>query len=99
MGVVPGAGHMSYSNKKSCKGETGKFNGGIFNQFGQIFPGKEADFHGWNLENNQNYTNGKMKGVSARAARSAYAYAAATGGQMNNINETAMCCSCSDHTI
>ncbi|XP_039054416.1 protein SPOROCYTELESS-like [Hibiscus syriacus] len=70
--------------KKRCSGETG----GIFNQFGQIFPRKDADFHGRNLENNQNYINEEMNGFSARAARSAYAYAAATGGQMNNINET-----------
>ncbi|KAK8648504.1 hypothetical protein V6N13_129254 [Hibiscus sabdariffa] len=74
--------------KKRCKGETGKFNGGIFNQFGQIFPRNEADFHGWNLESNQNYTNEEMNGFSARAARSSYVYAAAPGGQMNNINET-----------
>ncbi|KAL4363828.1 hypothetical protein GQ457_04G014340 [Hibiscus cannabinus] len=85
--------------EEELQGETGMFNGGIFNQFGQNFPRKEADFHGWNLENNQNYTNEVMNGSSARAAKSAYAYAAATGGQMNNINETVMCRSCSDHTI
>ncbi|XP_039026689.1 protein SPOROCYTELESS [Hibiscus syriacus] len=70
--------------KKRCNGETG----GILNQYGQIFPRKEVDFHGRNLENNQNYTNEEMNGFSARAARSAYTYAAATGGQMNNINES-----------
>ncbi|GMJ10239.1 NOZZLE, SPOROCYTELESS [Hibiscus trionum] len=75
--------------KKRYSGETGKLNGGIFNQFGQTFPRNEADFHGWNLENNQNYTNEEMNGFSARVSRSAYAYAAATtGGQMNNSNET-----------
>ncbi|KAK8527342.1 hypothetical protein V6N13_085179 [Hibiscus sabdariffa] len=72
--------------KKRCNGETGKFNGGVLNQFGQFFPRKEADFHGWNPENNQNHTNEEMNGFSARAARSAYAYAAT--GQMKNINET-----------
>ncbi|KAE8703219.1 Met-10+ like family protein isoform 1 [Hibiscus syriacus] len=74
--------------KKRCnvETETGKFNGGILNQFGQIFPRKEVDFHGWNLENNQNHTNGEMNGFSSRAARSAYAYAAT--GQMNNTSKT-----------
>ncbi|MBA0848504.1 hypothetical protein Goshw_003144 [Gossypium schwendimanii] len=71
--------------KKRCNMENGKFNGGLFNQFGQAFPNKGTDFHGWNLENNQNTNEEMMKGFSARAARSAYAYAAT--GQMN-INET-----------
>ncbi|XP_039040980.1 protein SPOROCYTELESS-like [Hibiscus syriacus] len=75
--------------KKRCNGEseTGKLNGGILNQFGQTFPRKEVDFHGWkNLENNQNHTNEEMNGFSSRAARSAYAYAATC--QKNNTNET-----------
>lgn len=74
--------------KKRCNMENGKFNGGLFNQFGQAFPNKGTDFHGWNLENNQNTNEDQMmKGFSARAARSAYAYAAS--GQMN-INEVMM---------
>ncbi|GMJ05187.1 NOZZLE, SPOROCYTELESS [Hibiscus trionum] len=66
--------------KKRCNG--------VLNKFVQIFPREEVDFHGWNLENNQNYTNEEMNGFSARAARSAYAYTATTGGQMKNTNDT-----------
>ncbi|XVF04064.1 hypothetical protein REPUB_Repub05bG0049000 [Reevesia pubescens] len=68
--------------KKHCNGENVRFNGG-FNQFGQVFPIKGADYLGWNLENNQNISEDQMNGFNARAARSASAYT----GHMN-INET-----------
>ncbi|XP_021288713.1 protein SPOROCYTELESS [Herrania umbratica] len=67
--------------KKRCNGDNVRFNGG-FNQFGQILPSKGDHFLGWNQDNNQNI-NEEINGFSARAARSAAAYA----GQMN-INET-----------
>ncbi|XP_022753959.1 protein SPOROCYTELESS [Durio zibethinus] len=68
--------------KMRCNGDNVRFNGG-FNQFGQVLPKKGAGFLGWNLENDQNI-NEEMNAFSARAARSASAYA----GHMNNINET-----------
>ena len=58
-----------------------RFKGG-FNQLGQVLPKKGADFLGRNLENNQNI-NEETNEFSARAAKSASAYA----DHMNNMNE------------